>query len=67
MLTWIGSAFHGSAEPLQSFVLRNSGRKTASHFSWNCSDVTRARRTRPAPVSVPPGRTRSSACCPRCQ
>ncbi len=36
---WSGSAIHGIAKPLFHLFLRNSGRKTAAHFSWNCSST----------------------------
>ncbi len=38
--SWRGSsksAFRSEANTLQPIVLRNSGRKTGFHFSWNCS------------------------------
>ncbi|TIT77635.1 MAG: hypothetical protein E5W57_14335 [Mesorhizobium sp.] len=46
--------------PIRSkrLFLRNSGRKTATHFSWNCSNAPSTRRT----ISPPAPAWRKAPC-----
>ncbi|RWP85751.1 MAG: hypothetical protein EOR12_24350 [Mesorhizobium sp.] len=47
--------FTETATRSNSLFLRNSGRKSVSHFSWNCSKVSRA-QAGPAPALAGPFR-----------